>query len=76
MKQEMMDGISWTICKTFAPRSRHIMMPAPYHSVFAGWMLFLIPNQQCKSTKGKKRKQERKETDRFVYSELREKLRD
>ena len=27
-------GISWTICKLFAPRSRQITMPAPHHSVF------------------------------------------
>jgi len=26
-------GISWAICKS-APRSRHIIMPAPHHSVF------------------------------------------
>jgi len=38
--------ISWTICKSFAPRSRQITMPAPYHSVFTGPMPFLPPNQQ------------------------------
>jgi len=27
-------GISWTICKQSAPRSRQITMPAPHHSVF------------------------------------------
>ena len=26
-------GISWAVCKS-APRSRHIAMPAPHHSVF------------------------------------------
>jgi len=27
-------GISWTICKLCAPRSRQITMPLPHHSVF------------------------------------------
>ena len=27
-------GISWTICKSSAPHSRHITMPVPRHSVF------------------------------------------
>jgi len=27
-------GISWSICKSFAPRSRQITTPIPYHSVF------------------------------------------
>ena len=50
MRQEMMgfwdgSGISWTICKQSAPRSRHITTPAPHHSIFTGWMLFLMsPN--------------------------------
>ena len=26
-------GISWTICKSIAPRSRQITMPAPHHSI-------------------------------------------
>jgi len=32
MKQQMMggSGISWTICKLFAPHSRQITMPAPH----------------------------------------------
>jgi len=36
MKQEMMggSGISWTICKPFAPRSRQITMPANHHLNF------------------------------------------
>ena len=46
-------GISWTICKSFAPRSRQITMPVPHHSVFTGRMLLLLPNQQRQSTKGK-----------------------
>jgi len=43
-------GISWTICKLFAPRARHIAIPAPHHSVFTRWTLFLMPNQQYQST--------------------------
>jgi len=26
--------------------------PAPHHSFFRGWKLFLIPNRQCQSTEG------------------------
>jgi len=33
-----------------APRSWWISMPAPHHSIFMGWMLFLMPNQQSLST--------------------------
>jgi len=38
LKQEMMggSGISWAICKSFAPHSRHITMPVPHHSIFYG----------------------------------------
>jgi len=42
-------GISWTICKQSAPRSRQITTPTPHHSIFIGRMLFLTPNQQCQS---------------------------
>jgi len=45
-------GISWTICKQSAPRSRQITTPTSHHSTFAGRMLFLMPNQQCQSTEG------------------------
>ena len=45
-------GISWTICKSFAPHSRQITIPVPQHSVFRGQMPFLPPNQQCQSTEG------------------------
>jgi len=45
-------GISWTICKQSAPHFRQITTPAPHHSVFTGWMLFLTPNQRCQSTEG------------------------
>jgi len=38
-------GISWTICKQSAPRSRQITTPTPHHSSFTGRMLFLMPNQ-------------------------------
>jgi len=35
-KQEMMggSGISWRICKSFAPCTRQKNMPVPHHSVF------------------------------------------
>ena len=46
-------GISWTICKQSAPRSRQITTPTPHQSMFMGQMLFLTPNQQCQSTEGK-----------------------
>jgi len=29
-------GISWTICKSYAPRSRQITMPVSHHSIFYG----------------------------------------
>ena len=45
-------GISWTTCKQSAPRCRQITTPTPYHSIFIGWMLFLMSNQQCPSTQG------------------------
>jgi len=41
-------GISWTICKQSAPRSRQITTPTPHHSIFRDWMLFMMPNQQLK----------------------------
>ena len=44
-------GISWTICKQSASRFRQITTPAPHHSIFTGQMLFLMPNQQCQSSK-------------------------
>jgi len=45
-------GISWTIYKQAAPRSRQITTPTTHHSIFTGQMLFLTPNQQCQSTGG------------------------
>jgi len=45
-------GISWTICKQSAPRSRQTTTPIPHHSIFTGRMLFLTPNQQRQSTEG------------------------
>jgi len=38
-------GISWTVCKQSAPRSRQVTTPTPHHSVFTGQMLFLAPNR-------------------------------
>ena len=54
LKQETVSGsgISWAMCKS-APHSRQTIMPAPHHSVFAGRMPFLPPNQQHQSTEGK-----------------------
>jgi len=37
-------GISWTICKQSAPRSRQTTTPTPHHSIFTGRKLFLVPN--------------------------------
>jgi len=41
-------GISWTICKSFAPHSRQdshaVTMPSPHHYYFTGSMLFLATN--------------------------------
>jgi len=48
-------GITWTICKQSAPHSRQITTPAPHQSIFIGQMLFLMPNQQCQSTEGRKK---------------------
>jgi len=45
-------GISWTICKSFAPRSRQITTPSPQHSIFTSRTVFLTPNQQHRSTEG------------------------
>jgi len=38
MKQEMTGdgGISWAICRLFAPRSKQRTVPALHHSVFTG----------------------------------------
>jgi len=47
MKQEMSNGISYTICKSSALCSRQITIPAPHHSIFMGRMPFLMPNQWC-----------------------------
>ena len=42
-------GISWTICKQSALRSRQTTTPTPHYSMSTGRMLFLTPNQQCQS---------------------------
>jgi len=47
-------GISWTICKQSAPRSRLTTTPTPHHSIFTGRMIFPTPNKQCQSTEGTK----------------------
>ena len=43
-------GISWTICKQSASRSRHITTPTPHYSIFTHQTLFLMPNQRHQST--------------------------
>ena len=45
-------GISWTICKQSAPRSRQLITSIPHHSIFTARMLFPTPNQQCQRTEG------------------------
>jgi len=45
-------GISWTIHKQSAPHSRQITTPTSHQSMFTGWMLFLMPNQQRQCTEG------------------------
>ena len=45
------NGISWTICKQSASRSRQITTSTPHHSIFTGRILFQTPKQQCQSTK-------------------------
>jgi len=45
-------GISWTIRKQSAPRSRQITTPTFHHSMFTGHVLILTPNQQRQSTEG------------------------
>jgi len=57
MRQEMTgfgdsSGISWAICKQSAPRSKQITTQTSHHSIFAGWMLIVMPNQQWQSTEG------------------------
>ena len=39
-----------TICTSL--QTDGLTTPTPHHSVFAGRMLFLTPNQQCQSTEG------------------------
>jgi len=45
-------GISCTMCKQSAPRSRQITTRMHHNSIFTGRMLFLTPSQQCQSTEG------------------------
>jgi len=59
MRQEMMgfgdgSGISWTICKQSALRSRQMTTPTPHHPIFTGRMLFLTPmNHPTNSVNGR-----------------------
>ena len=55
MRQEMMgfwDGISLTICKQSAPRSRQITALTPRPSIFISRMLFLMPRDSVKEGSG------------------------
>jgi len=54
LKQETVSGsgITWTICKQSAPRSRQITMPAPHHSVF--YRLDALPSAQPTASKHRK----------------------
>ena len=45
-------GISWTICKQSAPRSRQITTSTPHNSIFTTRMLFPMPKLLCQSTEG------------------------
>jgi len=38
--------------KSFAPPSKQITTPAPYHLIFTGRLLCLTPSQRCHSTEG------------------------
>ena len=44
-------GISWTISKQSAPRSRQITTTTPHQSIFTGQMLFLFPTNSVKALK-------------------------
>ena len=44
--------MQWTTCKQSASRFRQITTPTPHRSIFTGRVLFLTPNQQCRSTEG------------------------
>jgi len=59
-------GISWTVCKQYAPRSRQTTTPTPHHSIFTGRMPFLTSNQQCQSTEDKPSQQTTSATNRFL----------
>jgi len=55
MRQEMMglcdgSGVSWTVRKQSAPRSRQITKQHLIIQFFTGRMLFLTPNEKCQST--------------------------
>ena len=44
-------GISWTICKSFAPHSRQITTAVRHHSVFTGRMPSCHPTSSVKALK-------------------------
>ena len=58
-------GISWTICKHSAPRSRQITTPTPHHLIFIGWMLFIMPCQHCQNNEGQQVRKVRKKGSKY-----------
>jgi len=44
-------GISWTMCRSFAPRYEQITTPVPHHSVFTGRLPFLPLSVQPTASK-------------------------
>ena len=53
-------GISWTVCKQPAPRSRQTTTPTPHHSVFAVRMLFLTNSVEALKAHGERESYRRK----------------
>jgi len=70
-------GISWTICKQSAPRSRQITTPPPHHSiftVFTGQMYFLMPKQQYQITKSSYLHSDRCKSNKSYYVTKKKKI--
>ena len=49
-------GICWITWKQPAPCSRQTTTSTPHHSIFTGRMPLPVPNKQCRSTEGNKRR--------------------
>ena len=52
MRRHQVDDML-TIC-TSVQTDNNANSPTPHHSIFTGWVLFLMPNQQCLSFKSKR----------------------